>query len=182
MTQLNKILPKPKPAGNYSFLEQVKTKSYRLLCHAEIEFYLEEVCKSAIDKIYLVWQSSQNNTKTYILVHLFAMLGWRVERNTEKKTETRLWTLVDIYKKSLKSNNGIKEANLNSMLKPLGIDMNQYNTLVIDLDAFGADRGSIAHTALTTHQIIDPVSEKNRVMQILENLKDLDAEMYQLIK
>ncbi len=102
MTQLNKVLPKPKPTGDYSFLEQVKTKSYRLLCHAEIEYYLEEVCKFAIDKTYLAWQTSENNTNTYVLVHLFAMLGWSIEKQVEKQTATRLGLLVDVYKKSLK--------------------------------------------------------------------------------
>lgn len=182
ITKLNRILPKAKVAGDYTFLEQVKVKSYRLLCHAEVEYFIEEVCRNSIEKVFLDWRQSKKNEKAYVLVHFFAILGWNNEKTISRDTTSRLGALVNDYKTALTKNHGIKESNLNSMLMPLGIDLDQYTTLVNDLNTFGSDRGSIAHTAMTTHQILDPISEKNRVKQIVISLKDLDADLHELMK
>lgn len=60
--------------------------------------------------------------------------------------------------------------------------MNKYSTLVNNLNTFGSDRGSITHTAMTTHQILDPISEKTHVKQIVIILKYLDSHMHSLTK
>jgi len=172
---LNKMLPTINVDGKYTIQQQIAIKAYRLLCHAEVEAYIEDIADQCIQSVYLKWQSSKKSSS--VLIHLFAMEGWSVEKKATKNTDTRLGMLISIYRQRIKDNNGIKEKNIQALFLPLGVDLDPINTLIIDLDTFGSARGAIAHTAMKTHSILDPGVEQVRVAQIISGLEVLDSQV-----
>lgn len=172
---LNSMLPSPKVNGKYTNQEQINIKAYRLLCHAEIEAYLEDIAEKCIDNVFNKWRIAGKTNAA--LVHFSVFEGWGIDANIAKDTNTRLGHLIQKYKQKIRDNHGIKETNIKTLFLPLGINLNSMNILVADLNTFGSDRGAIAHTAMKTHSMLDPVVEKTRVAQIINELKILDDEV-----
>jgi len=75
----------------------------------------------------------------------------------------------------ISSNNGIKESNTISLLRPIGFEMD--TTLQSTLNGFGKTRGQIAHTSFQTQQPLDPATEKANILQILTALQAFDTDI-----
>lgn len=76
----------------------------------------------------------------------------------------------------LAQNHGVKEENLLRMLLPIGLHPVHIDPAwVSTLDAFGADRGKVAHTSIKTQQQINPMDELKTVEDILVGLQKLDG-------
>lgn len=175
---LNKMLPPSNITGKYTMKQQTIIKAYRLLCHAEIEAYIEDIASDCITKAHTKWNNGQK--KSVVLVNFFAIEGWSVEHQVKKDTNERLCQLISLYKQKIKDNNGLKEKNIKALFLPLGVDLTIINTLMADLDALGVDRGAIAHTAMKTHSVLDPGVEQSRINQIVSGLEVLDNQVRML--
>lgn len=164
------LLPQIDPFGAYSLKDQDLIRSYCLLCHAEIESYLENYTLEIVTRAYNKWNTDKRVTST-IIFHLAF--------NQAITSKDLPYSLVVksflALKKVIEGNNGIKENNLTNFFKPIGFDIDQ--TLKTTLTEFGKNRGEIAHTSFQTQQPLDPVTEKANINLILMGLENFDEEL-----
>lgn len=164
------LLPLVNQTGEYNFKDQDLIRSFCLLCHAEIESYLEDYSFEIISKAFKKWEINKINISPIIFHLAFSYNG--------KSKELPYSMVVQNYQvviKIIKSNNGIKENNLNCFFRPIGFDIDP--TLKSILNDFGISRGQIAHTSFQTQQPLDPISESGNVNLILQGLKTFDEEL-----
>lgn len=164
------LLPEIDPTGLYSAKDNDLVRSYCLLCHAEIEAYLEAYSLTIINTAYNKWDTDKTKISPIIFQLAYNYTG--------KSKELPYSMVVQSYlklKKTIETNNGIKENNLNEFFKPIGFDIDP--TLKSILNEFGKTRGQIAHTSFQTQQPLDPASEKANLQLILQGLKTFDEEL-----
>jgi len=164
------LLPVVNPTGAYTDKDQDLIRSFCLLCHAEIEAYLEDYSLEIITRAFTKWDADKTKISP-IIFHL-------AYNHNGKSKELPYSMVVQSYqtvKKTIESNNGIKENNLNGFFRPIGFDIDP--TLKSTLNDFGKTRGQIAHTSFQTQQPFDPTNEKNQVNLILTGIKTFDEEL-----
>ena len=174
------------PLGQYPRPARVQAhaRAFLVLCHAEIESYLEGWAKEIARASEVVWSKSGKVTKP--LAFLMATLSERIKvpetyrTNNSNDMPQRLSQItVQLFQnfyKSIKDNNGIKERNLFVLFGPLGIPSAALGaTLLPNLDNLGAIRGTHAHNSSKAVQsVLDPETEYNRVRALLSDLAALD--------
>ena len=169
------------PTGRYSELQLDRARAYRLLAHAEIESYLEQVVSETANEAYDIWEN-----KGLITDPLIAMVAYW--ENAPRTVPTAkpidgprdLRDRVKQAKDSLTryanaENHGIRERNILRLLLPIGI--NEYDidtTWLSTTDSFGRDRGDSVHRSNRVTNPPDPKTEHDRVGQILEGLMAID--------
>lgn len=166
----NHLLPAVNSTGAYTDKDQDLIRSFCFLCHAEIEAYLEDYSLEIITKAFTQWDADKTKISP-IIFHL-------AYNHNGKSKELPYSMVVQSYqtvKKTIESNNGIKENNLNGFFRPIGFDIDP--TLKSTLNDFGKTRGQIAHTSFQTQQPFDPTNEKNQVNLIVTGLKTFDEEL-----
>lgn len=160
---------------------QNKLRSYRLLLHAEIEFYLESLILQTIDRARNEWIKSNKVPKCIASVLAFSKATFPnppshlADLSTDNDFPYRVHYVLAIFEKNVKRNNGIKEENIIPLIVPLGIDYSKINqTLLNNMSSFGQNRGFTAHNSIKVHQLINPIDEISKVKQILDDLLDID--------
>lgn len=188
---LNKIeknlLPKIRTDGSYTEREKLLVRSYRLLAHAEFEYYFEKIAESIIIQAHVAWVSNRkasnvltslasfSQTKTEIPKNAFSSNG---NPNRGASFEERLIFARRQYIKKLNENNGIREKDLLKILLPLGLSIYDVdNTWLNSIDSFGSKRGAVAHCSIKVQYIIDPATERNEIRDILEGIRELDQKI-----
>lgn len=173
LTQLDgHLLPPIDPTLNYSVKDIDLTRAYCLLCHAEIESYVEGIILQVAKDAYTKWFANKQ-----IISPIIFHLAYTYKHENGKK-EAPFSMVVKSFKNleaAISSNNGIKEANTTSLLKPIGFEMD--TTLQSTLHGFGKTRGQIAHTSFQTQQPLDPATEKANINQILIALRTFDTDI-----
>ena len=164
------LLPPINPSVIYTFQELDSTRAYCLLCHAEMESYIEEVVLYIATLAFNKWQSNKNIV-TPIIFHL----AYNFKQPAGKPKEPP-YSMVGLsytaLRATISNNNGIKDNNISNILKPIGYEIDP--TLLIGLTSFGGTRGEIAHTSFRTQQPLDPATEKSKISQLLIGLKEFD--------
>lgn len=173
------ILPENKVTGNYTKKEQDLIRSYVLLCHAEIEAFVEDKAKERMEKAHKSWRDSRkrSNCLKSVLAYTGNDIDFKNDQNAINNIEHRINRTVGHYLNSVVSrNHGIKEKNIVNLLLPLGLEYNELDqTWLSIMDAFGATRGNIAHNTSQVQNIIDRNTELNRIKnQILPELENID--------
>jgi hypothetical protein len=166
------LLPAIDPTLNYSDRDRDLTRSYCLLCHAEIEAYIEAIILDVAKQAYTKWFNNKQ-----IISPIIFHLAYTYRHEIGKK-EPPYSMVVKSFKNLevlISSNNGIKESNTTNLLKPIGFEMD--STLQSTLNDFGKTRGQIAHTSFQTQQPLDPATEKSNIAQILSALQIFDADI-----
>jgi len=160
---------------------QYRLQSYRLLSHAEIEYYIEGIIlhKLSIEKNKWKTHGKISNCLAYILAYSKVVLPSISTRLTEisnkNDIEFRMGTVLSEYERLVKRNNGIKEANVIPLLISIGVDYSKISqTLLNNLSSFGKNRGSTAHNSSIVQQLINPSDEIEIVKQIIEELEEID--------
>lgn len=167
------LLPAINTTLSYTAEENDLTRSYCLLCHAEVEAYVESVILSIATMAFTKWQASKT-TITPIIFHL----AFNYKQNVGKPKDppySMVGKSFSVLQQTILANNGVKEDNINLMLKPIGFEMDP--VLLTTLTNFGQTRGQIAHSSFQTQQPLDPATEKNRVTQIVAALKTFDSDL-----
>jgi hypothetical protein len=201
--ELNRLkgqfLPKFNPTGTYSDRQLALTIAYRVLAHAEIESYIEDRSfKVAIDA-KKDWDNKGKASRT--LLSLLAFSGEKMELPPDTLTpikgtkllppervqlDKKINLAITCFIKIIKQNHGVKESNILALLLPIGIDSDDLDSVLLaTLDAFGEQRGLVAHSSATsyrTNQLPDPANELNRVEQITQGLLQIDELINALIK
>ncbi|HRP33800.1 MAG TPA: HEPN domain-containing protein [Agriterribacter sp.] len=167
------LLPAISPTLTYTAKDEDLTRAYCLLCHAEIEAYIESIVLATATQAYNKWSTDKTKV-SQIIFHL--AYSYKQVANKPKEPPYSMVSLTfSQLQKSITSNNGIKEDNLNLILKPIGFEIDP--PLALLLTNFGKTRGTIAHTSISTQQPLDPATEKNNVTQILTALKSFDEDL-----
>jgi hypothetical protein len=196
------LLPKKySPTGDYTSKQRDMAMAYRLLCHAEIEQYIEDSSLSVVQTKIASAKSSGRANLTALTLIAYHRTGWEGLLNNEvskylpKKKEERnlfkdpLGKLLDeslqTYRvQMVNNNNGIRVENLQKLLRPIGVNFDSLDEeWLIAIDDFGKLRGKIAHTSGVgiTH-LIDPKTEADLVTILLVGLNSLDNLLFKLLK
>ncbi|MCU6701231.1 HEPN domain-containing protein [Muriventricola aceti] len=166
------------PTGSYSDSVFEKVRAYKVLAHAEMEYYFEEVALEIAQKAYRKWSSS--NKASTPLLSLVAYYDGQFPsppdmhggNNATKDINWRVNTSYTSYNRQVRSSNhGIKEKNILSIFLPIGIKISEIDEdMLIALDNFGSERGLIAHSTrastLTTPD--DALSSVNNIMTYID--------------
>ncbi len=168
------LLPSFDVSGNYSSRDLDLTRAYCLLCHAEIEAYLEDIILEVVRAVFAFWKADTSKIPEIIF-----NLTCHFRAKTDKKESPA--SLVHMGMKSfediIEKNHGIKEHNIDNILTPIGYPMDK--TLVTVLHSFGDTRGDIAHKSFKTQQQIDAQTEKSNIDKIIVELKKFDEDFYE---
>lgn len=189
----NYFLPKVlDPLGNYSNRQYDRTRAYKLLCHSEIEAYIEDRTREIATRAVNEWEFYSKPNKVCISLLAFSgiqhdmppqTLTPRTTNIVNQTTSSILKKTLTSFHRTIKNNNGIKESNLLSLLYPIGIEESDLDsTWLIDMNNFGTQRGEIAHTSIRTQTAIDPMIELNKVRQLLNGIGLLDQKLNNLLK
>lgn len=178
------------PTGDYTDRQQDRARGYRLLVHAEIESYLEDVSRDTVTQAIREWKA--NNKPSVTIVSFLASYhsSWNISeelrneeiiqiaksRNNMKETVAEVIDLAQRqYIKKLKDNHGVKLKNFKTLILPIGVDIDEIDqTWLNNLDSFGAKRGEVAHKAKRAQGAISPRDEFEFVKQLLIGVEDLD--------
>jgi hypothetical protein len=191
------LLPKNFSAtGYYSRRQQDLAKSYRLLTHAEIESFLEEISKSKMTSRIVEWMNNKkpSNSIVYLLTFYHAggsekegedlvnlLLSERTEAKIQESAEAAVTAALKQYMGKILSNNGVKQADLKKMVFPLGIKSEDLDpSWLLLLDTFGSSRGEVAHNAGTLTRVINPEDEYKLINDLLVGLKKLDGMIFKM--
>jgi RiboL-PSP-HEPN len=193
--ELNRLkrqfLPKINPMGIYSDRQLALTIAYRVLAHAEIEAYLEDRVKETAINAVKDWKNRYETSRT--LLSLLAFSGQMMDVPPNKsaslkgiKIDEKIESAVTFFMYIIKHNHGIKEANILALLLPIGVDIDDLDSVLLaTLNTFGEERGLVAHSSATSYrttQLPDPANELNRIQQIIQGLLQIDELINALIK
>ena len=184
----NHFLPKTfNPTGTYSERQFDRARAFRLLAHAEIEWYLEEIVFETANMAFDDWQQRGLITLpllalvAYVDVHLGGILQPR-KSGAQLDLESRITESRNRFNTYTKSKNyGIKEEHILRLLLPVGIretDLDQ--TWLSTTNSFGQTRGETAHVSKHVYNPPDPKNEYEIVNQILRGLLDIDIKLVKL--
>ena len=184
----NHFLPKTfNPTGTYSERQFDRARAFRLLAHAEIEWYLEEIVFETANNAFDDWQQRGLITLpllalvAYVDVHLEGIIQPR-KSGTQLDLESRIEESRNRFNTYAKSrNHGIKEKHILRLLLPVGIretDIDQ--TWLSTTNSFGRTRGQAAHVSSQIYNPPDPKNEYEIVNQILRGLLDIDIKLVKL--
>ena len=163
--------------SDFDKVQEDQIKAFRVLCHAELEAYFEEMAKKLLDNAVNEWRNNRVHlTVASILGHFGAI-------QTAATISTKIYDAIKRFERErIAQNNGIKEVDIIKLFKPLGIEKDQIDVALLStLDSYGGARGFTVHNSAKTHQPIDPRTELRTVEIILDGLKDFDAEILKLI-
>jgi hypothetical protein len=186
------FLPKQRgPDASYSQRISDHARAYRVLAHAEIEAYVEDVLREVVEKKYALWQVSKKPSYIITCLVTAAKFGWRdIESDvteTEKfrpprieKDDESISNVIarafEQYSKIVEDNNGIRIKNIKQMIMPLGIALSDLDQTWLNyMESFGGKRGFVAHKSrLGMTVMMDPWSEYDEVQNLLQGLEVLD--------
>lgn len=179
------------PTGAYAPEQITQAVAYRVLCHAEIESYIEDRARDTAVRALSGWDKAGLSRR--VLLALIAFSGREMEAPPAtiappQPSQTKVWPekleLSERIRSSgsgfvsfLKKNHGVKEENLLSMLLPVGVDARKLDPLwVSEMSSFGELRGDVAHNSLAGKvvQLPDPKAEYERVERLILGLEKLD--------
>lgn len=181
------------PTGDYSDRQLDRTRGYRVLVHAEIESYLEDVAREAVTQAIQEWKNKKK--PSMILLAFLAAYHSAWNSNDEKENEEivrlakarsrvkdTINEAIDIaqrqYITNVRDNHGVKEMNFKRLIIPLGIEINDLDgTWLTNLDNFGTRRGETAHKAKRATGMVNPEDEYRIVQNLVKGLKELDEKI-----
>ena len=184
----NHFLPKTfHPTGSYTERQFDRSRAFRLLAHAEIEWYLEQIASETANIAAENWQKHRQVTKplltmvAYVDTHLGGVPNPKqpgVLRDLDSRVEESRKRFNNYARAR---NNGIKEENILRLLLPVGIsESNIDQTWLSTTDSFGQNRGETAHRSNQVSNPPDPKNEFDIVTQILEGLSAIDEKLLEL--
>lgn len=169
------------PTGEYEDIVYEHTRAYKVLTHAELEYYFEEAAKAIAQKALREWRSSNQVSKP--LLALVAYYPGAFEplpelsngNHVRMDLEQRISDSCTEYFRYVRSeNHGIKERNLIHLFLPIGIKIDELpHDVLISANNYGVMRGAIAHST-RAQQMLQPEEVKRAADEILENVALLD--------
>jgi len=183
------------PTGLYTDRQQDLARAFKLLAHAELEAFIEDIAWLALKKKVIEWQTLRKPSDLIICFVVCYQTGDQPEpdpnsedgdvlpRNprghnaaVDRGADKVVNLAVARYRDIMANNHGIKPANLRKLLIPVGVRMPDINDDWLDkLNSFAEDRGTIAHKSSSVKTLIDPKLEYEQVRDLLPGLATLDS-------
>lgn len=174
--------------GDYSARQLDRSRGYRLLVHAEIEAFLEDITFEAARSGISEWVRTKRVNDCLFCLIVSYHSGFIVDSLDEEppipseqraKLKNSIKELVENamkqYQQIHATNHGIKEENLLRLVLPVGVRKDDLDELwITNLNEFGKRRGDVAHKAVKAQQQIDPRSDLQDVQSLLAGLMKLD--------
>ena len=175
----------PRLNGAYTVTELSKASAYTLFCHAEFEIFVEGWATRILVRAKERWISGKATRPTVILS---AMRSGRESIQTVPSKD--IWSemamsSIQHHENVIRSNHGIREENICSLLGPLGVDLRNIDPILFgDMTAFGKIRGDHAHQAhkTQTKNLFDPFDRRSKALKIAGLLNDLDTALQSYLK
>jgi hypothetical protein len=166
-----------------------QVKAFIALSHAEIEAYIEKMAIEILTKAIEDLWKSQNRVSIPLLT-LMIFFPQRKDNDTLKfnrdiqdvqrnKLETyiddEIQRVNDAFRKRVKDNHGIREANLYSLLLPLGLKIDIFDNLWIrEIEYLANERGEIVHQSRSS--MSQPLNPKDKLEQVHKIIYGRDLE------
>ena len=172
----------PQSKTTYSDKELDLTRAYVVLVHAEIEHFCEHVILDKVDKVQKSFGATGKVSRS-----LRRLIAYNTGKNRKSWHEVIVpsspivLAATEAHRQGVRNNQGVKRANLEKLLFPIGIVESDLDTAwLAQMDSFGVNRGGLAHNSIRVLNPPDPGSELKNVNQILQGLLDLDRKMSRL--
>lgn len=175
------------PTGTYRSPDKVhyRALSFRIMVHAEIEAYLEDRSLEVLNAAWKHWKATRVPSETVICLLGYSYvalklppesLGGNPNKLSYESIDTPLQKAYNVWLTRFGLNHGIKEANVLSLVLPLGIEHTKLDTTLLnDLSSYGSARGLVAHSSnYTITQYADPSDEFNTATKLAIALEKLD--------
>jgi hypothetical protein len=183
---LQRILPPPSMTGTYSKVELINIRAFRVLSHAEVEYFIEKRCEEVI----LAFRACSNpRMRPKIQISLQTFFS-NIQMNKYNHGFSD-GELCGMYNQKIERNHGIKETNIFKLMAPLGITVSQIDPITISLlDSYGSFRGAFAHNAIShvptartgIPLILDSSIEIREINQLLTALIPIDITFRKLLR
>ncbi|MEQ8395959.1 hypothetical protein [Thalassobaculum sp.] len=171
--------------GAYSDKQLDGARAFRVLIHAEIEYYLEVRALEIANLSFNLWlnQSVPSNSLVSLLCNIIGEhTGLPRELGTKKTPSSVIGKAVAQYNHSVNNNNGIRSMNVLQILLPVGVLESQIDPVWLSTtDGFAVKRGATAHSTAISYQI-DPRDDYQIIQQIIKGIKDIDKIMNSIIQ
>lgn len=178
------FLPPPSATGSYSLAQYDQTSAFLLMCHAEIESYIETRCLQLVHQTVSAWLDDSKPRTTILSLAAFSNAGGTTGLTIKAKKKPDTKAIVQgakrRYSDVVYNNHGLKEENLEKMLLPLGIQEDELAPLLPDMNSFGLERGNLAHKSVGSTKSPDPVDSRILVTRILRDMRTLDRRLTEL--
>lgn len=161
--------------GDINRTDADKIKALRLLVHAELESYIEELAKKIFDEGVTKWQ--EEKIGTFQICSLFI---WHAAIETKEDSNTKAHQIFHKYRENvLRNNNGIKEENLKKLFNPLGYKIESFSAeFLANLDTYGAERGQVAHSSASAIQTqLDYQTEVDKINDLVNGLEEFQSNL-----
>lgn len=159
---------------------QDKLRAFKLLIHAEIESYIEKVVLEIWKKCSEQWKSKKKVLPSLRFLIIYSSI--RFEAHPQQLTkDDRIDQILNSYKNTVNTNNGIKKKNILQLVIPLGIQYDDIDqTWLTTIESYGGHRGFVAHKSSSVQNQIDKKNELNNLELILKGLEELDKKLQKL--
>lgn len=153
---------------------KILVRSFIVLVHAEFENYVETLCLRRADAIKAEVRDGHCHPALVALTLRYAndLIGQRVPATDVSRTAA---TVCGLYGGLVKANNGIKRANIETLVSPLGLssaDLTaQAEEFVIATEALAALRGPAAHVGAAGFETdVYPSNARDAADEVLRHL------------
>lgn len=153
-------------------------RAFLLLCHAEIENYIEDLATDLLNNGIEKW--NQDKLANYNLASLFMWYNNNIEkRDIFEKAEH----IFGKFRKIIKENHGIKEQNIKKLFVPLGYSIDDFDTdFMSEINSWGTLRGEVAHkSAKQTTAQLNFEDEVQKVGRIVGGLDIFRKKLYEYV-
>ncbi|WP_217382691.1 hypothetical protein [Streptomyces sp. NK08203] len=181
LTELEILLPEETPRNLYARDKQDSMLGYRLLCHAEMEGFLEALVRLVMEE---VWDTAKKTSAITPAGQAMIDFKDRCEfppkslRKTPTAPLDRLKGIANDVLNRASKNNGVTEKDILNLFLPLGINPDDLDVSWLEvMSDFGRSRGDVAHNSWENHTQYDttPANEKDAVGYCLLGLTALVA-------
>ena len=153
-----RFVPELDPTGTYSDKDYDRMRAFRLLCHAEIENFLERVAEDGINRV-------QPKLQAWRLMGQSSPLVFHVARFA-----------VSEVANVIAKNHGLKRKNVERLFAAFGMTAGSFDGVWLStMESYGTVRGGFAHSTQWSTQMLDPQTELSLVYtQLLPHLERLE--------
>jgi hypothetical protein len=164
--------------GNYTNEQYRDAAIFRLLVHAELETYFEQLALEILGKALHNINNGTTCKAGAALVSLYSsdkMHGMPTQKDEMRPSSflvrTQLACANDLRRK-VDTNRGVKSYNILQMFIPLGMDETAIDEqLLVDLNTLASKRGDVAHHAMhDLKSLPDPKEEMELTKRIVKSL------------
>ncbi len=179
LAELEILLPDETPRNLYGRDKQDVMLGYRLLCHAEIEGFIEALVRLVVEE---VWDATK---RTQVITTAGqAMIDFKDRsdfppsslRRAPAKPEERLKGIANDILNRANKNNGVTEKDILNLFLPLGVNPRDLDVSWLEvMSEFGKSRGDVAHNSWENHTQYEtaPMKEKDAVGYCMLGLASL---------